>query len=324
MIAIKPAHECRWDLVALGEVMLRFDPGERRIATTRLFTVCEGGAEYNVARGLRTCFGLRTGIVTALADNPVGRLVEGLIREGGVEPVELRWAPHDGLGRSVRNGLNFVERGFGVRPPVGCSDRGHTAVSQLQPGDIDWDRIFGRDGVRWLHCGGVFAGLSPTTPAVAAEAMAAARRHGTIVSYDLNYRPSLWPRERADAVNRELVAHADVLFGDDAPDVAVSAALVRRIHSAGRHDLSAVCRTRDGVHHGPELREVEVLDRIGSGDAFAAGLTYGLLSGAGLDTALAYGVAHAALTATTPGDTSMATLAEVERLAAGETAEMVR
>jgi 2-dehydro-3-deoxygluconokinase len=361
---IKPADACRWDLVSLGEVMLRLDPGERRIATARSFDVFEGGAEYNVARGLRRCFGLRTGIVTALADNPVGRLVEDLMLQGGVDPVALVWRRYDGVGRSVRNGLNFVERGFGVRAAVGCSDRGHTAVSQLKPGEVDWERIFGRDGVRWFHCGGVFAALSEDAAAVAGESMAAARRHGTVVSYDLNYRPSLWSAwggtERAAAVNRALVEHVDVLFGneedysaalgyeiegvdaafgqldpaaydrmlaqvlDDHDRVSIAASTLRQVRSASRNDWSAVCRTRDGFHAGPELRELEILDRIGGGDSFASGFAYALLSGSDTDAALAYGVAHGALAMTTPGDTSMATLAEVERLVAGGAARVVR
>jgi 2-dehydro-3-deoxygluconokinase len=361
---IKPADACRWDLVSLGEVMLRLDPGERRIASARRFEVFEGGAEYNVARGLRRCFGLRTGIVTALADNPVGRLVEDLMLQGGVDPVALRWARYDGVGRSVRNGLNFVERGFGVRSAVGCSDRGHTAVSQLAPGDVDWEAVFGEHGARWFHCGGVFAALSESAAAVAAEAMAAARRHGTIVSYDLNYRPSLWAAhggtEQAAAVNRALVGHVDVLFGneedfsaalgyavegadanlaeldpaaydrmlgqvlDDHPDVAIAASTLRQVRSASRNDWSAVCRTRTGFHAGPEYADLEILDRIGGGDSFASGFAYGLLRGRDADAALAYGVAHGALAMTTPGDTSMATLAEVERLMAGGAARVVR
>ena len=205
--------------MALGEVMLRLDPGEGRIATARSFRAWEGGGEYNVARGLRRCFGLRTGIVTALADNPVGRLIEDLMLQGGVEQAKLVWRAYDGIGREVRNGLNFTERGFGVRGAVGCSDRGHTAASQLRPGDVDWERIFGADGARWFHTGGVFCALSETAPEVALEAVAAARRHGAIVSYDLNYRPSLWSArggtDAAAAVNREIVRHVDVLFGNE-------------------------------------------------------------------------------------------------------------
>src|SRR5215510_12077127 len=190
-LTVKSKDQCRWDELSLGEVMLRFDPGDHRIATTRHFEVFEGGGEYNVARGLKRCFGLETAHVTALADNPVGRLVEDLMYQGGVHQL-VRWVEDDGVGRKVRNGLNFVERGFGVRAAIGCSDRGHTAVSQLVPGVIDWDRLFGGDGVRWFHTGGIFAALSESTAAVAEEAMTAAKRHGVVVSYDLNYRASLW------------------------------------------------------------------------------------------------------------------------------------
>src|SRR5438128_522766 len=190
-LTIRPKQECRWDLVSLGEVMLRFDPGDGRISTTRRFDVCEGGGEYNVARGLKRCFGLDTALVSAFADNPVGRLLQDLIYQGGVDQSHVRWVPYDGVGREGRNGLNFVERGFGVRAGVGCSDRGHTAVSKLKPGDVDWAAIFEREGARWLHTGGIFCALSETTPLVAGEAMEAAKRRGTVVSFDLNYRESL-------------------------------------------------------------------------------------------------------------------------------------
>src|SRR3954454_25365994 len=218
-LSIRAKASCRFDLVALGEVMLRLDPGDARIATTRQFRVWEGGGEYNVARGLKRCFGLDTAIVTALVDNPVGRLVQDLMYQGGVDQSHVRWIADDGVGRTVRNGLNFTERGFGVRAAVGCSDRGHTAVSQLKPGDCDWAAIFEQEGARWLHTGGIFCALSETTPAVAREAMHAARGRGAIVSFDLNYRESLWRgyggHERAIAVNRELVPMVDVLIGNE-------------------------------------------------------------------------------------------------------------
>src|SRR6202795_2687655 len=210
---------CMWDLVSLGEVMLRLDPEDERISTTRHFRAWEGGGEYNVARGLKRCFGLETAVVTALADNPVGRLVQDLIYQGGVDQSHLRWVKFDGVGRTVRNGLNFTERGFGVRAAAGCSDRGHTAVSQLKPGDIDWEKIFGSEGARWFHTGGIFAALSETTPAGAREAMEGAKRHGTIISYDLNYRDSLWKGiggpERAREVNRELAPLIDCMLGNE-------------------------------------------------------------------------------------------------------------
>src|SRR5678815_5932944 len=219
LLTIKSKSDCKWDLVSLGEVMLRLDPGEGRVATTREFRVWEGGGEYNVARGLRRCFGLRTAVVTALADNPVGRLIEDLMLQGGVDLSHLRWIKYDGVGRTVRNGLNFTERGYGARAALGCSDRGHTAVSQLKPGDVDWEKIFGEEGARWFHTGGIFCALSETTPLVAREAMEVARKHGTIISYDLNYRESLWKsiggQSKAVAVNRELAPLVDVMIGNE-------------------------------------------------------------------------------------------------------------
>src|SRR5262249_35042412 len=162
---------CRWDLVSLGEVMLRFDPGDRRIWTARRFEVSEGGGEYNVARGLKRCFGLETAIVTAIAQNPIGRLPRRLIDEARVDSPLIRWGGCGGVGRTVRSGLNCVDRGCGVRLALGCSDRGHTATSQLRPGDVDWERVFGESGARWFHTGGVFCALSETTPDGALEAM---------------------------------------------------------------------------------------------------------------------------------------------------------
>src|SRR5271170_955036 len=218
-LSIKEKRDCMWDLVSLGEVMLRLDPGDDRVSTTRHFRAWEGGGEYNVARGLRRCFGMNTAVVTALADNPVGRLIEDLMLQGGVDLQYLRWMPYDGVGRKVRNGLNFTERGFGVRAALGCSDRGHTAVSQVKPGEIDWEKIFARDGARWFHTGGIFCALSETTPLVAREAMEAARRAGAIVSYDLNYRASLWKsiggKAKAQEVNRSLTPLIDVLLGNE-------------------------------------------------------------------------------------------------------------
>ncbi|MDX3694547.1 sugar kinase [Streptomyces europaeiscabiei] len=333
------------DVVALGEVMLRFDPGEGRIRTTRTFQVWEGGGEYNVVRGLRRCFGLRTAIVTALADNAVGRLVEDLILQGGVDTSLIRWVPDDGIGRTARNGLNFVERGYGIRGALGVSDRAHTAVSHLRKGDIDWDTIFAT-GPRWFHTGGIFAGLSDTTTDVADEAMTAARRHGLTVSYDPNYRPSLWAdrggADHARETDLRLARHADVIVGAlglagprpgekqvptdeiaDAltevaglvPSAKVLATTLRDVPSAGVNNWTAAAWSPEtGCLTGPHMPGLHVLDRIGSGDAFAAGLIHGLLTGTSLQQALAYGTAHGALTMTTPGDVSMASLTEVEAL----------
>ncbi len=219
MLDIRPADECRYDAVALSEVMLRLDPGDGRIRTTRNFAVSEGGGEYNVARGLRRCFGMRTAVATAFVDNAIGHLAEDLILNGGVDTSLVQWLPFDGVGVASRNGLNFTERGFGVRGALGVSDRGHTAVSQMKPGDIDFDDLFGRQGVRWFHTGGIYAALSETTAEVVLEAVTAAHRHGTIVSYDLNYRPSLWKsiggKAKAQEVNREIAKHIDVMIGNE-------------------------------------------------------------------------------------------------------------
>jgi len=361
---VRPVEECRWDLVSLGEVMLRLDPGEGRIATARTFTAWEGGGEYNVARGLARCFGQRTAIVTALADNPVGRLLEDLMRTGSVDQSLVRWVPFDGAGRTVRNGLNFTERGFGVRGAVGCSDRGNTAISQLRPGEIDWARIFGEDGARWFHTGGIFCALSESTALVAQEAMAAARSAGIIVSYDLNYRPSLWKgiggQARAVEVNRAIAPLVDVMLGneedftaalgypvdgvDDAfsvldpaafgrmiervvadfPNLRAVGTTMRHARSATRNDWGAVCWMQGRLYEARQRPDLEILDRVGGGDSFASGLIYGFLTGAGPKRAVELGAAHGALAMTTPGDTSMATLAEVEQLAAGGSARVQR
>jgi 2-dehydro-3-deoxygluconokinase len=354
----------RWDLVALGEVMLRLDPGESRIHTSRSFRLWEGGGEYNVARGLKRCFNLDTALVSAFADNPVGRLVQDLIYQGGVDQSHVRWVKYDGVGREARNGLNFVERGFGIRGGVGCSDRGHTAVSQLKPGDIDWTAIFEREGARWLHTGGIFCALSETTPLVAREAMDAAKRRGTVVSFDLNYRESLWRafggHARAIAVNRSLVPLVDVLIGNEEdfsaalgfavkgassqfaeldrdqfkamirqvvgefPNLKIVATTLRHAKTATVNDWSAMAWCDGEFFEATPRANLEILDRIGGGDSFASGLVYGFMMNRGPQWAVECGAAHGALAMTTPGDTSMATLAEVERAMKGGTARVSR
>ena len=361
---IKPGNICRYDLVSLGEVMLRLDPGEGRIHTARQFRVWEGGGEYNVARGLRRCFGLDTAVVTALADNAVGRLVEDFILQGGVDPSHIRWVPYDGIGRTVRNGLNFTERGFGVRGARGVSDRGHTAASKLKKGDIDWEKLFNGQGVRWFHTGGVFAGLSNSTPGVIEEAMIAARKSGMIVSYDLNYRPSLWAdiggKAKAQEVNRRLAPYVDVMLGNEEdftaclgfqvegvdenlsllkvesfkkmiaqvtmsyPNLQVVATTIRTVKTATLNDWGAVCWVDGEFHEAPMRENLEILDRVGGGDSFASGLIYGFLTTSHPQTAVEYGSAHGALAMTTPGDTSMATRREVEKLMTGGSARVVR
>src|SRR3981081_3391587 len=363
-LKIKPKTGCVWDLVSLGEVMLRLDPGDERISTTRHFRVWEGGGEYNVARGLRRCFGMDTAIVTALAENAVGRLIEDLMLQGGVSQKYVRWVPFDGVGRSVRNGLNFTERGFGVRAPLGCSDRGHTAVSQLKPGAIEWEQIFLKDGARWFHTGGIFCALSETAPLVAQEAMEAAKRAGAIVSYDLNYRPSLWKsiggKSKAQEVNRHLAPLVDVMLGNEEdftaalgfpvanvdehhakleiasfkrmietvskefPNLKVIATTLRHAKSATLNDWGALCYF-DGQFYEAAVREnLEIYDRVGGGDSFASGLIYGILSGRESQWSVECGAANGALAMTTPGDTSMSTLADLLQVSATQATRIER
>jgi len=363
-LKIKAKSDCLWDLVSLGEVMLRLDPGDERISTARHFRAWEGGGEYNVARGLKRCFGLDTAIVTALADNPVGRLVEDLMLQGGVSQKYVRWEPYDGVGRTVRNGLNFTERGFGIRAALGCSDRGHTATSQLKPGEIDWDQIFSKDGARWFHTGGIFCALSETTPIVAQEAMEAAKRAGTIISYDLNYRASLWKsiggKAKAQEVNRRLAPLVDVMLGNEEdftaalgfevsgldehhskldsagfkkmieavvkqyPAMSVIATTLRHAKTATLNDWGALCFYDGSFHEAPVRENLEIYDRVGGGDSFASGLIYGFLSGKDPQWSVECGAAHGALAMTTPGDTTMATLAEVLQAMKSRTARIER
>jgi 2-dehydro-3-deoxygluconokinase len=363
-LAIKPKDSCAFDQVSLGEVMLRLDPGEGRVRTARHFAVWEGGGEYNVARGLRKCFGLKTAVVTAFVDNEVGHLVEDFIMQGGVCTDFIQWRADDGIGRTVRNGLNFTERGFGVRGAVGVPDRGNTAASQMKPGDVDWDHLFGKHGVRWFHTGGIFAALSETTAALTIEAVTAAKKHGTIVSYDLNYRPSLWKsiggQAKAREVNREIAKHVDVMIGNEEdftaslgfevagvdhtiseietdafrkmietavkefPNFKVAATTLRRVITATKNDWSAICWHDGKFYDSRKYPELEILDRVGGGDSFASGLAFGFLEFNCPQKAVDYGAAHGALASTTPGDTSMATRAEVEKQIKGGGARVVR
>jgi len=351
-------------MIALGEIMLRLDPGEGRVRTARQFQAWEGGGEYNVARGLRRCFGMRTAVATAFADNDVGRLIEDFILQGGVDTSFIKWRPYDGVGRTVRNGLNFTERGFGIRGAVGIPDRGLTAASQLKAGDFDWDEIFGTQGVRWFHTGGIFAALSDSTPGLVEEAVQAAKKHGTIVSYDLNYRPSLWKsiggHKRAQEVNRRIAKHVDVMIGNEEDFTAclgfevegvdenishidvtafkkmiekavkefanfrVTATTLRAVRSATRNDWGAICWADGKFYEAIHRPDLEILDRVGGGDSFASGLIYGLMTTGDPQKAVDYGAAHGALAMTTPGDTSMASKDEVEKLMKGGGARVQR
>ncbi|MCL5278968.1 MAG: sugar kinase [Planctomycetes bacterium] len=364
LIDLKPASECKYDILSLGEVMIRLDPGGERIYTTRHFRVWEGGGEYNVARGLRRTFGKRAAVVTAIADNPVGRLLEDLLLQGGVSLEYVQWVPFDGIGRKTRVGLNFTERGFGIRGAVGCSDRANSAAAQMKKGDVDWEKIFGQDGIRWFHTGGIFAGLSATTPEVIIEAVTVAKKHGTVVSYDLNYRDSLWRdiggQKKAREVNREIASHVDVMLGNEEdftaalgfevkgvdksfstldptnfkrmietavkefPNFKVVATTLRNARTATRNDWGAVLYANGQFYDAALRPDLEIYDRVGGGDSFASGLIYALMEGKSPEQTVNYGAAHGALAMTTPGDTTTATLKEVEKAMKGAGARVER
>lgn len=363
-LKLKNRSECKYDAVSLGEVMLRLDPGEGRIRTARNFQVWEGGGEYNVIRGLRKCFGLNTGVITAFADNEVGLLMEDLIMQGGVDTSLIRWMKTDGIGRVCRNGLNYTERGFGIRGAVGCSDRANTAISKATPKDFDFDYIFGELGVRWLHTGGIYAALSEQSCETVIAAIKTAKKYGTIVSYDLNYRPSMWSAigglEKAQEVNKEIARYVDVMIGNEEdftaclgfeiegndenlkelnldgyrkmineaarayPNFKVVATTLRTVRTATVNDWSAICWADGEIYKAKDYKGLEILDRVGGGDSFASGLIYGLMTSDDPETAVNYGAAHGALAMTTPGDTTMARKKEVEAIMGGAGARVQR
>lgn len=361
---LRPKEQCKFEEISLGEVMLRLDPGDVRIKTARSFNAWEGGGEYNVARGLRRCFGLPTAVVTAFADNEIGRLVEDFIMQGGVDTSLIQWIPYDGIGRKVRNGINFTERGYGVRGALGVSDRAYTAASQIKPSDFDWDYIFGTLGARWLHTGGIYAALSETASETVIAAVKAAKRHGTMVSYDLNYRHSLWKdiggQSKAQEVNKEIAKYIDVMIGNEEdftaclgfdvegndeslkelnidgykkmvgtvakayPNFKLIASTLRTVRTASVNDWSAICWCDGNVFKAQDYSQLAIFDRVGGGDSFASGLIYGILTTQDPQKAVEYGAAHGALAMTTPGDTSMASLKEVEALIKGAGARVQR
>ena len=361
---LRPANECAFDAVSLGEVMLRLDPGEGRIRTARSFRAWEGGGEYNVIRGLRKCFGLKTAVLTALADNEVGHLVEDFMMQGGVDTSLVKWMDTDGIGRVCRNGLNFTERGFGIRGAKGCSDRANTAISKATPADFDFDYIFGELGVRWLHTGGIYAALSEQASETAIAAIKAAKKYGTIVSYDLNYRPSMWSaiggQAKAQEVNKEIAQYVDVMIGNEEdftaclgfqiegqdaslkelnidgyntmnneavktyPNYKAVATTLRTVHTATVNDWSALCWADGEIYKAADYKGLEIMDRVGGGDSFASGLVYGLMTTGDAEKAVNYGAAHGALAMTTPGDTTMATKKEVEAIMGGAGARVQR
>ncbi len=356
--------DAMFDAVSLGEVMLRLDPGEGRIKTTREFKVWEGGGEYNVIRGLRKCFGMKTAVITSLADNEVGKLVEDLMLQGGVDTSLVHWMATDGIGRTCRNGLNFTERGYGIRGAIGCSDRFNTAISKATPEDFDFEYIFGTLGVKWLHTGGIYAALSEQSSETVIAAIKTAKKYGTIVSYDLNYRPSMWEAigglKKAQEVNKEIAKYVDVMIGNEEdftaclglevegndenlkelnmdgykkmiqkasetyPNFKVIATTLRTVKTASVNDWKAICYANGKLYSSSEYNDLEILDRVGGGDSFASGLCYGLMTTGDPEKAVNYGAAHGALAMTTPGDTSMASKKEVENIMSGAGARVKR
>lgn len=361
---LRPEKECAFDAVSLGEVMLRLDPGEGRIRTARSFRAWEGGGEYNVARGLRRCFGMKTAVITALAENEVGLLLEDLVLQGGVDTSLIKWMKTDGIGRTCRNGLNFTERGFGIRGAVGCSDRANTAISKATPKDFDFDHIFGELGVRWLHTGGIYGALSEQSCETVLAAIKTAKKYGTVVSYDLNYRPSMWSaiggQEKAREVNREIAGYVDVMIGNEEdftaclgfeiegndsqlktlslegykemmhqavrsyPNFKAVATTLREVKTATVNDWSAICWADGEIFQSRKYQGLEIMDRVGGGDSFASGLIYGLITTQDARIAVNYGAAHGALAMTTPGDTTMAVRKEVEAVMNGGGARVKR
>ncbi len=357
-------QDAAFDAVSLGEVMLRLDPGEGRIRTARQFRAWEGGGEYNVVRGLRRCFGLKTAVITAFAENEIGYLMEDFILQGGVDTSLIKWMPTDGIGRICRNGLNFTERGFGIRGAVGCSDRANTAISKATPEDFDFEYIFGTLGVKWLHTGGIYAALSEQSCETVLAAIKTAKKYGTVVSYDLNYRPSMWSaiggKEKAQAVNKEIAEYVDVMIGNEEdftaclgfeiegndenlktlnldgykkminkaaaayPNFKAVATTLRTVKTATVNDWSAICWANGEVFKAKDYNGLEILDRVGGGDSFASGLIYGLMTTGDAEKAVNYGAAHGALAMTTPGDTTMARKKEVEALMGGAGARVQR
>jgi len=358
-LKLKSAEECRYDEVSLGEVMLRIDPGDVPTARARTGRLWHGGGETNMAEGLAYCFGLRTAVVTALVDDGIGRNIENQMREAGVDTTHIIWFNTDGKGPfstdkkgTICNGINFTWSGKGVLPSLTEYYRAHTAIRELKPGDFDWDGLFAR-GVRWFHTGGIYTLISPTSGAVAIEAMEAAGRAGTVRSFDLNYRSKVEPdKDRAREQNRKIVALTDFLVGnqsdfDDAlgepcrkvgkdepfevwlaaysellrsvaakfPNLKIIGTQLRAALSADRINWGAVLydTAEDELHLAVARENVEIADRTGGGDSFASGVAAALLKGKPLDDAVQWGAAHGICVQETPGDTTMVKQADVEK-----------
>jgi 2-dehydro-3-deoxygluconokinase len=357
-LVIPPAGSGKRDFLALGALVTRLDPGIIPFAAADTYALHVSGGEYNVAANLSRCFGQRAAVASAIVDYPIGQKVEREVRAAGVEGIYKRFA-HDGV-RGPNMATVWSDRGAGPRPPVVFYNRANEAAGQLAPGSFDWKHIFD-EGTRWFHSGGIFSALSPTTPELVIEGMKAAKKAGAVVSFDLNYRAKLWKlagQDKAPEVLSNIVRNVDVLVGNEEdlqlglgltgpatgggskldpanflhtieevtrrfPNVSTIATTLREVHSTNRHSWSAVLWMNGKSWVAPTM-ELDVLDRIGGGDGFAAGLFYGMLTGRSPEESLRLGWAHGALVTTYPGDTTLATLAEVEALAKGGNARVQR
>ncbi len=359
-LKIKSAAETELDLLTLGECMIRLSPpGHQRIELTPYFEAYAGGGEYNVSYALAR-FGMRAGWVSRLVDNPLGHFIRNHARVVGMDLSEVVWVPYDGSGRDDRIGLNFTEVGTGVRASVSMYDRGHTAISHMKPGDVDWKRIFRQRKVRWFHTGGIFTALSDTCAEVAIESMTAAHEAGTIVSYDLNFRSKLWSSRKAIDVTRKLVPYIDVLIGNEEdfqrvlgfevegmneglmtlplegykgmvervakahPHIQAVGTTLREVVSGLVNNWSAILFCDGRFYHSRVYEKMEIEDRVGGGDGFCSGLVYGMLHDLTPKECVEMGAAHGALLQTTRGDTSMVTLDEINHVMGGGSARIKR
>jgi len=358
-LKIKSETETKLDLLALGECMIRLSPpGHQRIELTPVFEAYAGGGEYNVAYALSR-YGMRTGWISRLVDNPLGHFIKNHARASGMDISHVIWVPYDGCGRVDRIGLNFTEVGMGVRASVTLYDRGHTAVSHLKPGDVDWKRIFG-GGVRWFHTGGIFTALSDSCADVAVESMKAAHDAETIVSYDLNFRSKLWSSKKAIEVTKKLVPYIDVLIGNEEdfqkvlgsevegtgqdlkslpvegykkmvervvktyPHIQAVGTTLREVVSGLVNNWSAIMYYDGKFYESRKFMNLEIEDRVGGGDGFCSGFVYGLLHGMTPQECVEMGAAHGALLQTTRGDTSMVTMEEIRHVMGGGSARIKR
>lgn len=359
-LKIQSASECEFDLLALGECMIRLSPpGHQRIELTPVFEAYAGGGEYNVAYALAR-YGMRTGWISRLVDNPLGHFIRNHARASGMDLSEVVWLPYDGVGRADRIGLNFTEVGIGVRASVTLYDRGHTAIAHMKSGDVNWKRIFRERRARWFHTGGICTALSDSCADVVLEAMTAAHDAGTIVSYDLNFRSKLWSSKRAIEVTKTLIPYIDVLIGNEEdfqkvlgftvegtdeklktlpvegykkmvgkvvsayPSIQAVGTTLREVVSGLVNNWSAIMYYDGAFYSSRRYENLEIEDRVGGGDGFCSGFVYGLLHGMPPQQCVELGAAHGALLQSTRGDTSMVTMDEVNHVMGGGTARIKR